>query len=109
MKGINDSAMSLEEQQIREAMEASQREQSSSSSASRSQPSTSSAAGGGGTIQTVLDPKVNILPTDNFTEKDLGDIIKLGFSREQVIAELRRFKGDKTQAIAALFAKSLKF
>jgi hypothetical protein len=28
---------------------------------------------------------------------------------QQVIAELRRFKGDKTQATAALFAKALKF
>lgn len=28
---------------------------------------------------------------------------------QQVIAELRRFRGDKTQATAALFAKALKF
>jgi len=31
------------------------------------------------------------------------------YLNQQVIAELRRFRGDKTQATAALFAKALKF
>lgn len=53
--------------------------------------------------------QLEILPSDNFTENDVKEIQSMGFSREQIIAELRRFKGDKTQAIAALFAKSLKF
>lgn len=46
---------------------------------------------------------------DNFTETTVQEIVRLGFSREQTILELRRFNGDKTQAMAALFAKSLKF
>ncbi|KAJ8940081.1 hypothetical protein NQ314_010915 [Rhamnusium bicolor] len=51
----------------------------------------------------------NILPSDKFSEADIREITALGFSREQVIFELRRFNGDKTQATAALFAKSLTF
>lgn len=50
-----------------------------------------------------------ILPTDPFTEETVKEIVALGFTRAQVIAELRRLDGDKTQATAALFAKSLKF
>ncbi|PSN32172.1 Protein DDI1 2 [Blattella germanica] len=46
-------------------------------------------------------------------ERDLARALQnsreSGFTREQVIAELRRFNGDKTQATAALFAKALKF
>lgn len=55
------------------------------------------------------DPSVIILPTDNFGENEVKELVSLGFTREQVIAELRRFRGDKTQATAALFAKALKF
>ncbi|XP_076300302.1 DNA damage inducible 1 homolog rngo [Lasioglossum baleicum] len=50
-----------------------------------------------------------ILPTDPFTEETVKEIVALGFTRAQVIAELRRLGGDKDQATAALFAKSLKF
>lgn len=50
-----------------------------------------------------------ILPTDQFTETDVAEIVKNGFPRERVIAELRSANGNKTQALAALFAKSLKF
>ena len=50
-----------------------------------------------------------ILPTDNFRENEVKDLVSLGLTREQVIAKLRRFNGDKTQATAALFAKALKF
>lgn len=50
-----------------------------------------------------------ILPTDKFTEADVAEIVKNGFPRERVIAELRSANGNKTQALAALFAKSLKF
>lgn len=47
--------------------------------------------------------------TDPFTNETVKEIEALGFSRAQVIAELRRFNGDKAQATAALFAKSLTF
>ncbi|KAB0798649.1 hypothetical protein PPYR_09645 [Photinus pyralis] len=50
-----------------------------------------------------------ILSNDKFTEADVAELVALKFTREQAIFELRRFNGDKTQAIAALFAKSLKF
>lgn len=50
-----------------------------------------------------------VLPTDQFTESDVAEIAKNGFPRERVIAELRSANGNKTQALAALFAKSLKF
>lgn len=55
------------------------------------------------------DPSILILPSDNFGENEVRELVSLGFTREQVIAELRRFRGDKTQATAALFAKALKF
>lgn len=51
----------------------------------------------------------NLLPSDKFSEGDIKELTAMGFSREQAIFELRRFNGDKTQATAALFAKSLKF
>ncbi|XP_031777384.1 protein DDI1 homolog 2 isoform X2 [Nasonia vitripennis] len=47
--------------------------------------------------------------SDPFTEITVKEITALGFPRNQVIFELRRFNGDKVQAIAALFAESLKF
>lgn len=50
-----------------------------------------------------------ILSNDKFTESDVKELVALGFTRDQAIYELRRFNGDKTQATAALFAKSLKF
>jgi DNA damage-inducible protein 1 len=57
----------------------------------------------------LADPSTTIMPTDPFTEAIVKELMALGFTREQTIGELRRFKGDKTQATAALFAKSLKF
>lgn len=53
--------------------------------------------------------ETTIYPHDPFTEATVKELEALGFTRAQVIAELRRFNGDKTQATAALFAKSLKF
>ena len=68
--------------------------------------------------------------TDNFTEATVQEVVKLGFARDQVMPsfcwpgnlwynslvmhsqvlfELRRSNGDKTQAIAALLAKSFTF
>ena len=55
-----------------------------------------------------VDPNV-ISPSDKFTEKDVQNLISMGFARAQVMEELRKFNGDSTQATAALFAKSFKF
>ncbi|CAG9138114.1 unnamed protein product [Plutella xylostella] len=64
---------------------------------------------GGSTQRVGLDPAQSVLGTDRFAEADVRELVALGFTREQAITELRRFNGDKTQATAALFAKSLKF
>ncbi|CAL8149309.1 unnamed protein product [Orchesella dallaii] len=48
-------------------------------------------------------------PTHNFSEATVQKIMKMGFSREQVLKELANFNGDETQAIAALLVKSLQF
>lgn len=58
---------------------------------------------------TSADTTQSVSSGDKFSESDVKELSNLGFSREQVIFELRRFNGDKTQATAALFAKSLKF
>lgn len=58
---------------------------------------------------TSSNPSTTIQPSDNFTENVVKDIIAMGFTRDKVISELRTANGNKTQAIAALFAKSLKF
>uniref|UniRef100_A0A146M4P9 Protein DDI1 2 n=1 Tax=Lygus hesperus TaxID=30085 RepID=A0A146M4P9_LYGHE len=56
-----------------------------------------------------MDHALTILPGDKFTETEVKELMSFGFSREQVIKELRQFNGDKKSATAALFAKSLKF
>ncbi|XP_008557756.1 protein DDI1 homolog 2 isoform X1 [Microplitis demolitor] len=53
--------------------------------------------------------ETTITASDPFTEANVKALENLGFSRAQVIAELRRFNGDGMQATAALYAKSLKF
>lgn len=45
----------------------------------------------------------------NFSDADVAELMKHGFDRQSVVDELHKFKGNKTQALAALFAKSLKF
>lgn len=67
-----------------------------------------SAAGASAISQNTANTQM-VSAIDKFSENDVIELTNLGFSREQVIFELRRFNGDKTQAIAALFAKSLKF
>ncbi|CAI6374923.1 unnamed protein product [Macrosiphum euphorbiae] len=47
--------------------------------------------------------------SQSFEEADITELMKLGYSREEVIQELKRFNGNKNQAMASLFAKILKF
>ncbi|TMW49153.1 hypothetical protein DOY81_005743 [Sarcophaga bullata] len=82
------SASDAEEQAIKNAIEQSKREAGGACS-SNSLNSTAS--------------------SDNFSENDISDIVKLGFKRDDVITELRRNNGNKNQAIAGLIAKTLKF
>lgn len=70
---------------------------------------TRNSPGGSSRLGMRRDPSIEVLSTDPFTENDVKELQNLGFTREQVVSELRRFHGDKTQATAALFAKSLKF
>jgi DNA damage-inducible protein 1 len=89
-KVLEESMRQAEHQQMADAME----------------QSMSGSAGPSGRLP---DPSTTIMHTDPFTEATVKELMALGFTREQTIGELRRFKGDKTQATAALFAKSLKF
>lgn len=56
-----------------------------------------------------VSSNLTISAADNFTEADIAEITKLGFTRDKAIFELRAANGNKTHALAALFAKSLKF
>lgn len=47
-------------------------------------------------------------PPDNVTEDNIQLIIKMGFTREEAIQELRKCNGDVNLAAASLLAKSLK-
>lgn len=96
-KQINDTAKQLEDREIKEAIEKSKREQGDGS------PSTATTPGTSGVNSTVIQPG------DNFTEDVIKEIVKMGFTRDKVVTELRTANGNKTQAVAALFAKSLKF
>ncbi|CAH1728700.1 unnamed protein product [Chironomus riparius] len=94
-KAIEESKKLAEELEIKEALERSSSGAGPSSSHKSSVP--------------ISDYKDRILPTDNFNENDIADLMKNGFDRSRCIEELRNFKGNKTQALASLFAKSLKF
>lgn len=85
-KALEESRKAQEELEMREALEQSKGEAGASTSSS-----SSTAA------------------SDNFSENDIAELMKNGFTRASVIEELRKFNGNKTQALAALFAKSLKF
>lgn len=74
--------------------------QQQSKSAGGTNPEAASAASG--------DTNSATGPADNFSDSDIKEIMQIGFSRTEAIDELRRQNGNKTQAIAALFAKSLK-
>lgn len=49
-----------------------------------------------------------VVESDKFSEQTVTDLMKFGFPRDKVIAELREYNGDVTKATAALLAKSLK-
>lgn len=97
-RALEESTRIAEELEIKAALEKSAKESKTSG------PSTSSY-----TTSPSTDNKNRVLPTDKFTENDVTDLMKNGFQRNSVIEELRKFNGDKTQALAALFAKSFKF
>lgn len=101
-KLIEQTRKLQEELEMKEALERSKQEASGGASTSTSQATSSQST-------TTSNAATTVLPTDKFSEADVQELVKLGFSREQVIVELRSFNGNKTQATAALFAKSIKF
>lgn len=96
-RALEESAKISEELDIKAAMERSAKD------------STSGAAGPSSKASPSTDSKLTVLPNDKFTEADVADLMKNGFKRPNVIEELRKHNGNKTQALAALFAKSIVF
>ena len=96
-RALEESSKIAEELEMKAAIERSAKESGGASTSSSSKPTPST------------DSKVTILPTDKFTETDVAELMKNGFKRPNVIEELRNFNGNKTQALAALFAKSIVF
>ncbi|XP_013105621.1 protein DDI1 homolog 2 [Stomoxys calcitrans] len=96
LKVMEQSANDSEAKAIQDAIEQSKREAGGGVGGACPAASTSSASSA-------------ISAGDNFNETDIADLIKMGFTREDVVHELRRCNGDKTQAMAGLLAKSLKF
>lgn len=96
-RALDESTRIAEELQMKDALEKSKKEAGGGSGAGASSSGAAS------------DNSDRILSSDKFTETDVAELVKNGFQRPNVIQELRKFNGDKTQALAALFAKSLRF
>lgn len=93
-RALEESSKIAEELDIKAAIERSAEEAGAAGpSSSSSKPS----------------PSTDLLSSDKFTEADVADLMKNGFKRNNVIEELRKNNGNKTQALAALFAKSFVF
>jgi len=84
-KILEQSRKLQEELEIKEALEKSRKE--------------------GGASTSSADAASVILPTDKFTEDDVAKLIELGFTREQIIPQLRACDGNTVMASSALFAK----
>ncbi|XP_076066994.1 DNA damage inducible 1 homolog rngo isoform X7 [Oratosquilla oratoria] len=67
-----------------------------------------SASGGSSTASSDVVMAAPPPPKPNFSESDIQEIVNIGFTRQEAIDELRQQNGNKTQAIAALFARSFK-
>lgn len=101
LSGNNDDA--FDDRDLQKALEDSSREADKQLQMSGQSRANSSSASSLSSSENI------VLPHDPFTEATVVEIVSLGFTRAQVLAELRRLNGDKAQATAALFAKSLKF
>lgn len=101
-----DSDESLDDRDLQRALEqAAEKNRQKRDGQSSSNPNGPSVS----TSRSAPSLETRVFPNDLFTEETVIEIETLGFTRAQVIAELRRFNGDKAQATAALFAKSLRF
>lgn len=106
-RALEESTRIAEELQIKEALAKSKKEAGGGAGTSSSAAKSSSAATSSSAAAT--DNSDRVLSTDKFTEADVAELLKNGFQRSNVIQELRQFDGNKTQALASLFAKSLRF
>lgn len=110
---VNQSVKETEERQLKEALEKSKGDSSPKTPEKVATTSTATSTitqSTSGTQRINLNnPEESILPSDQFGETEVEEIVALGYSRRQAILELRRFGGDKTKAIVALVAKTLKF
>merc|ERR1719334_2798364 len=107
----------LEDRQLAEAlarsasdhsMDTSEPKQGSSSVALKpSATESASTAKAASSVAASTHSSEDILPTDPFKENDVANLMAMGFSRLNSIAELRKVGGDANLAIANLFAKSL--
>ncbi|XP_034190559.1 DNA damage inducible 1 homolog rngo isoform X1 [Osmia lignaria lignaria] len=61
-----------------------------------------------GTSSRIGAIETTVFAHDPFTEETVKEIESLGFNRVQVIAELRKFNGDKAKATDSLFTKSIR-
>uniref|UniRef100_A0A1I8MZU2 Protein DDI1 homolog 2 n=1 Tax=Musca domestica TaxID=7370 RepID=A0A1I8MZU2_MUSDO len=118
LKALEQSANDSEAQAIKEAIEQSKREAASgsgractaSATATAATTSTATATATANTTTSAANSNTsNSSNGENFNEADVADLIKMGFTREEVLEELRRSNGNKLQATAGLLAKSLKF
>lgn len=98
-KALEESMKLAEQKSIQEAL-------------ARSKSGSSDGAGPSSSASSTGVPSSSAVPmdvTETLKEDDVREIINLGFSREQAVAELSKFNGDKKMASASLFAKSLQF
>merc|ERR1711915_194453 len=93
IKASAKETAALEDKQLAEAIARSASDSSMDTSESNSEKAGTSAT--------------DILPTDNFKESDVVNMVSMGFNRADCIIELRKNNGDVNLAVAAMFAKSL--
>lgn len=101
-KAMADNAKLIEDEDIKRALE-----ESKAAAGSRASTSGATAAAAAAVSAAAALASTTILPTDKFTEELVKEIAALGFTREQIIPELRTADGVKTTAVAALFAKAV--
>jgi len=100
----------LEDRQLAEALARSASDHSMDTSEPKqgsSAPESASTAKAASPVAAATHSSEDILPTDPFKENDVTNMMAMGFSRLNSIAELRKVGGDANLAIANLFAKSL--
>merc|ERR1719187_2057037 len=110
IKASAKDTASIEDQQLAEALARSASETSMDTSSSHKSPSPATASASSGVSAASGGSAVSsqISSADKFGETEISNVCAVGFTREQAIQKLRQFNGDSNQAVAALFAESLR-